>query len=274
MPSLAPPPIEPNLLHIHYGHASSAGVGAGADAVVLHRIVSSASSLRGDVDNDDDISCSSMPGMMLGDSGIAGDIIASIVLINRDHDNANDGNGKRAAKTVTMATVQRMDGVTVASFELPPLYDNHSSPSKPERPMPGASNNPLASSRYWESGYRDQIMCWASFRRAKNTSTKNRYDVTTSISDNTSSGRKMLCVLGNPTTLLVFDALGDTALVSTTSYYTTPNTTAKKYHDIDYGEGGGEGGGMEGPTDEHSAAPLLARSRLRRDRGRTACVRG
>ena len=222
--------------------------------------MSSASSLRGDVDNDDDVSCSSMPGMMLGDSGFAGDIIASIVLINRDHDNGNDGNGMRAAKTVTMATVQRMDGVTVASFELPPLYDNHSSPSKPERPMPGAANTPLASSRYWESDYRDQIMCWASFRRAKNTSTKNRYDVTTSISDNTSSGRKMLCVLGNPTTLLVFDALGDTALVSTTSYYTTPNTTSKNYYDIDYGEGGGEGGGMEGPGGHTIPLPFSARS--------------
>lgn len=261
MPPLAQPPIEPTPLHIHYEcspprHVSGADFGAGADAVVLHRIVSSACSLRGDVDNDNDVPYSFISGMMLGDSGIGGDIIASIVLINRDHDNAKDGDVRRAGETVAVVTVQRMDGVTLASFELPPLYDKHCPSSKPQRPFPGAANAPSASYRYWESGYRDQIMCWASFRREKNTSTNNRVD---KISDDASSGRKMLCVLGNPTTLFVFDALGDTVHLSTTSY-TTPNTASKSNHNIDCGEGGGEGGGMEGPGGHTIPLPFSARS--------------
>ena len=77
--------------------------------------------------------------------------------------------------------VQRMAGDTLASFDLPPNPSSNESPSRN-----WTHNNPQ--------------LCWANFKAHSKTE---------------GPRRKMLCVLGNPTTLLVFDVLGDASSLTT-----------------------------------------------------------
>lgn len=97
--------------------------------------------------------------------------------------------------------VKRMDDTPIASFDLP---------------FSSASADDQQHGNEWR-GYHDPIMCWASFRRDD---VHNTTGISSNCSGGEDSGRKMLCILGNPTTLLIFDVLGDAALKATN------NTTA------------------------------------------------
>ena len=116
-----------------------------------------------------------------------------------------------------------MDGTNIASFGLPP--DNSSSSSSSSRQkLRNRSNN--GESSEWKEGYQtQQVLCWASFHKTHHHS-------------NSSGGRKMLCVLGNQTTLFVFDVLGDTAILATTTQH---HHHQHQHHHTD-DAGGGPGG--------------------------------
>lgn len=154
-----------------------------------HRIITSASSLRG--------SNNSTTSSLLNNG--AGDIIVSIVNDTNDDTGLNNNNDDNSSRRVV---VKRMDGKIIASFEIP-------SSTSPQQPFLDAPSND--NENEW-STYSDPIICWASFRNK---------DDNDSISDE--GGRKMLCILGNPTTLYVYDVLGDAGLLATTNTTTIPS---------------------------------------------------
>ena len=151
-----------------------------------------------------------------GGSNDGGDVLAYIQ--DGSHCNNDYSNSKRKV------IVQRMDGTHIASFDLPSnnnditatpptagsnqnrylrSTNNNSNINSIDEQILSSSSSP---SSEWDEGYRNQILCWASFRKHH----RRRYN-------GSSGGRKMLCVLGNPNTLFVFDVLGDTAILATTA---------------------------------------------------------
>jgi len=153
-----------------------------------HRIITSASSLRG--------SNNSTTSSLLNND--AGDIIVSIVNDTNGDTGLNNYNSNCNDDNVFRVVVQRMDGKIIASFELPP------STLSPTSQLDAPSND---NENEW-STYSDPIICWASFRNKDD-------NIITSSGDE--GGRKMLCILGNPTTLYVYDVLGDAGLLATTN---------------------------------------------------------
>ncbi len=297
---MTPPPIEANPLRIttaraiHHrpnndskinsvevenGNSSSLAEPSSSSSIVLHRIVTSASSLLGTHNDADD----------------GGDIVASIVLLLQSSSsvssavgdsNNNKLNSSSSRKTVLM--VQRMDGTTVASFDLPSSSTTTSSTTYSTLVSAsddddnddllnyysindniiaedrhrgggrgGGTNNDSGTKavrRGGGGGYNDTLLCWASFREEHSIGG----------GQSCSSTRKMLCALGNPETLLVYDVLGDTNHMNlfpsinthnnTPAYATsasgigdnithdTVNTKKTKNARVDDGGGGGGGG--------------------------------
>ena len=142
---VTPPTIAALPLHVH-SHAPR--------GIHQQRIVSSVSSLGG------------VSPVLQDQDG--GEVTASIQL---------------GSSTRRKVVVQRMDGDTVASFDLPP----------------NPSSNESCPGRWTHS---NPQLCWANFKARSETE---------------GPKRKMLCVLGNPTTLLVFDVLGDASSLTTSS---------------------------------------------------------
>ncbi len=147
-----------------------------------HRLVCSAASLRGGV-----------PSLLCGTDG--GDVVATIV----HRPPRNDGRDGRDADVGRRLVVERMDGAIVASFDLPP------------RPATPDASSLRGEREEGGCGYPDPVLCWASFR---NDDDRGSDGIGIGMPGGR-SGRKMLCALGNPNTLLVFDVLGDAALLST-----------------------------------------------------------
>ena len=219
--STPPPPIEADLVKVYYEPTAnttaaartggSGAVGRGenssSNVVVLHRMVDSAAAIvvpdatyyaaaANDNGGTNDISIPRLlHGPGTGASG--GDVITTIERIN---------------DAMTAVTVTRMDGTRVATFDLPHFTNNDDPPSKRMqrnegggRRMTTTANDDTAG---WDDGYTREIMCWTTFQsgnRSKGNSTT------------TNNTRKMLCVLSNPTTLHIFDVLGDAASLATTN---------------------------------------------------------
>ena len=119
-----------------------------------------------------------------GENYYAGDVIAYIISGGSSNGSVGHGEGSSGDRKVV---VQRMDGTTIASFDLPLLTGDEQS----------------------DDGYEDPILCWASFRRHNANTRRTNEDIDEQIyGDDGRKERRMLCVLGNPTTLLIFDVLG------------------------------------------------------------------
>ena len=161
---------------------------------------------------------------------------SSAVLCN---DSFNDGGDVLAFiqqdnnSTKRKLVVQRMDGTDVASFALPVDNDNsnNAASSRQQRNSSEKKEPSDESESYWSDGYSTQVLCWASFHRQQRDGDDDDND-----GINT-AGRKMLCVLGNQTTLFVFDVLGDTAILATAG-----NHSHNPTNDDDDDAGGGPAG--------------------------------
>eukprot|EP00985_Skeletonema_marinoi_P000548 scaffold206_cov147-Skeletonema_marinoi.AAC.1 len=183
-------------------------------------IVHDASSLRG-----------SSSAVLSNDSvNDGGDVIA---FIQHHHVDTNN----------RQVVVQRMDGTDIASFALPAdTNNNHNAASSRQKQRNNGNNNKNELSE-WSEGYQNQVLCWASFHKQQQQHESDNKNTSSSI-----GGRKMLCVLGNQNTLLVFDVLGDTAILATTGNHSTANNTTlsnnnnKSNGDDDDDAGGGPGG--------------------------------
>lgn len=198
----------------------------------VHEILASASFLR---------HSSAGVASVIGDDG--GDVIASIV--SRSHvDDSGYSNSSRSA------IVRRMDGSLVASFDLPPASPashqdirihpegscddkyKHDGDDKIQHDKVDDFNY---DGTQWRT-YQDPILCWASFR-----ANNHRFD---DFDDNSSGqnneteaySRNMLCILANPTTLMIFDALGEN------------ECTFQDDGDVRTSNKMGEGGGPAGHT--------------------------
>eukprot|EP00804_Cyclotella_cryptica_P008044 CCRYP_004559-RB/>CCRYP_004559-RB protein AED:0.02 eAED:0.02 QI:71/1/1/1/1/0.83/6/35/2055 len=136
-----------------------------------------------------------------------GDILAYITTAHVD------------GETKRQVAVDRMDGTRIASFDLPPLNGNGDKNH--------GGNARIDEVEEWT--FHHPILCWTSFRgdaRSNMTKKDNNDD-----DDDDDNERKMLCVLANPTTLQIYDVLGDIATAS-------PNDTDKRM----FSSGGGPSG--------------------------------
>ncbi|KAL7459488.1 hypothetical protein ACHAWC_011170 [Mediolabrus comicus] len=138
--------------------------------------------------------------------------------------------------------VQRMDGTHVASFGIP--VDVSSSTLAKEAQRKNNNYNQAGNTdEQWGEGYDNQILCWASFSKKRN------HDSNNNLSSG-GGGRKMLCVLGNPNTLFVFDVLGDTAILATANNIksSAQSKSQGKGNNDDQGDDDDAGGGPGGHT--------------------------
>eukprot|EP00984_Skeletonema_dohrnii_P005057 scaffold1781_cov76-Skeletonema_dohrnii-CCMP3373.AAC.1 len=188
-------------------------------------IVHDASSLRGS---------SSLSNGSVNDGG---DVIAFI----QHHQDTNN----------RQVVVQRMDGTNIASFSLPADTNNDNAAASSRQKQRNNGNNNKNELSEWSDGYQTQVLCWASFHKQQQQDgdTKNI---------SIGGGRKMLCVLGNQNTLLVFDVLGDTAILATTGNHTTNTTLSNNNNNKSNGDDDDDAGG--GPGGHTISLPFRAQS--------------
>lgn len=249
-----PLPIEAGLVKVYYEFTNTTTTAAAggdtggvssssSNVVVLHRIINSATTLvvpdinKAAATNANNGGSVSIPHLLHGAGGVGGDIISTIECIN---------------DKMTVVTVTRMDGTRVATFDLP----HFTNPTLLMKKKKNNKNNNTTQEQHssaavgWENTYTQEIMCWTTFQSGS--SRRKKSNTTTKSATTSNTPRKMLCVLSNPTTLHIFDVLGDAASLATT------DTTTNNYNNNNNDESEEYDGG--GPTGHTIPLPFIASS--------------